>query len=504
MEDGAVYDTGTSAPHAASRVFVVYYIGDPITCAPVAGMATAPIVVYIHGGGYDGGGRLVNAIIPDGCDDGALDQAGCKFAANGNVVYSIDYTLVTPRDLRDLRNLTDAYHVTSATYAFSPNDWIYIDSNAPRPWIFGGYQVSAVDASNVAKLSDPIVTTSTTTPLTKATRFVRAGTPAPGVFQDAKCFIAFLGHTMSTQTWTAVPYGGTSRIRMYVPGDRTKVNLFGHSAGGNIIGITAFSPDNQFPWTCNFNTVGGDSIADPSDFHKVTINTLGMLSPAFNDLLNGFDNPGGKYIDAEGYWTPSYATPHSSQYVMANLINCIKGQSFGNCPTNLRIYSSAKYVTNFVSTNPPAPTIPTLILSSHDDPGVPFQTQWSNMGVPPPSVQGAPGTGIRAGRQVASGRGYSQIILFGNYFTDSSLYCTENKTNDPAVPFQCYHHELDFWYANPTSYNAGTGLHGCAGIGGHAVNNALPSPYPCGTAGRVYFELNTFFKNNGSVVDYGL
>src|SRR5215472_14481253 len=109
VSDGLSYSNLNPA-----RVFRMFYpAGTPNS-------ATLPIVVYIHGGGWNGGGRNDSHVTPSVCNTD--DTIACWLGDHGYVVFAIDYTLVN-RIASGADLTVVAWHtVSAASHSFTKSD----------------------------------------------------------------------------------------------------------------------------------------------------------------------------------------------------------------------------------------------------------------------------------------------------------------------------------------------------------------------------------------------
>ncbi len=233
------------------RQFRMFYpAGTPVTAA-------LPIVVMIHGGGWSGGGYATASLTPSSCTSDAT--IACWLADHGYVVFAINYTLViTTASGSDLA-VSGTNTVTSASYAFRQSDvgsrLLVITTSGG--WHPGGYTI--VSATNGAAHLNASPGTATASKGRYA--LLVPSTLWPAQWQDCNCFLRFLAE----------------QAGLSVPGSAQNIVLMGHSAGGQLAAVAAFSGNNAFATKCDHQSVsytirGVVGFSPPTDL--VTLYTL--------------------------------------------------------------------------------------------------------------------------------------------------------------------------------------------------------------------------------------
>jgi dienelactone hydrolase len=310
-----------SGINSSVRAFRLFYpTGTPVT-------AKLPIVVYIHGGGWSGGGNDSPTITPSSCNS---DQTiACWLADHGYIVLAIDYTLViTTASGSDLA-VSATNTVTSASYTFKQSDVgsRLLEISTSGGWNPGGYPVVAVN-NGAAQLSrSPGAATATQ----GSWSLLVPATLWPVQWQDCNCFLRFLAE----------------QAGLSVPGDPQNIVLMGHSAGAQLAAVAAFSGNKAFSTNCDHTSVqytvkGVVGFSPPTDL--VTLYTA-------NDTAHGAVR--GLLGCIPGYGMCNTLAGHASiiSYVAENLPTYISFS--GASDTTIPPANAQEAQTAFANLNPP-------------------------------------------------------------------------------------------------------------------------------------------------------
>jgi hypothetical protein len=257
--------------------------------------AALPIIVYIHGGAWSGGGRNDSHVTPLVCKTD--DTIGCWLGDHGYVVFAIDYTLVnriaSAADLIVVSSRT----ISAASHYFTSSDVgativVVADTGG---WAPGGYHVISVQNGQGLLDGNP----GTIGSRRGGYALLKSSTLWPAQWQDCNCFLRFLAEQ-----------AGVS-----VPEDPHNIVLMGHSSGGHLAAITGFAGNNTFATNCEHTST------------KYTIKGIVSTSPP-TDLVTDYQE-----------------SPVKSP--IRNLLGCIPG--VGSCNA---IAASAS-ITSYVAENLP-------------------------------------------------------------------------------------------------------------------------------------------------------
>jgi hypothetical protein len=253
--------------------------------------AALPIVVYIHGGGWNGGGRNDSHVTPIVCNTD--DTFACWLGDHGYVVFAIDYTLVNKISAAADLTVVSWHTVSAASHYFTASDvgaTLEVLANGGG-WTPGGYHVTAVKNGQALLDGAP----GTVGAARGGYSLLTSSTLWPAQWQDCNCFLRFLAEQ-----------AGVS-----VPGNPQNILLMGHSSGGHLAAITGFAGNNAFKTNCEHTSV------------NYTIKGIVSSSPP-TDLAT------------------AYQESDSIRSSVRNLLGCIPG--YGTCNTVAASASITTYV----------------------------------------------------------------------------------------------------------------------------------------------------------------